>query len=49
MIASRKYDAFLFSSILKQEHAVLYTVATKIIRQASINFFHSLYLRHNKS
>ena len=26
-----------------------YTVATKIIRQACINFFHSLYLRHNKS
>ena len=27
----------------------IYTVATKIIRQASINFFHSRYLRHNKS
>ena len=26
-----------------------YTVATKIIRQESINVFHSLHLRHNKS
>ena len=33
----------------KQSHTSLLTVVTKIIRQASINFFHSLYLRYNKS
>ena len=36
---------FFCAPNLSREH----TVATKIIRQASINFFHSLYLRLEKS